>query len=139
MILTDTAPLIALIDKGQQQHKRCVEAYNTLNQPMLTTWCCLTEAMYFLCQLRGWNAQNILWEFVQRKALYLHHITDDERSRMQKLMKQYQDTPMDLADASLVATAESQNLHQIFTLDSDFLLYRLQGKNKFTIIPAMNQ
>jgi len=34
---------------------------------------------------------------------------------------------MDLADASLVATAETLGIRQIFTLDSDFYVYRLHG------------
>jgi hypothetical protein len=73
VILVDTAPLIALIDAGQgEAHHRCVDTYRTLSVPMLTTWCCFTEAMYFLYQLRGWSAQEILWKFVEREALYLH-------------------------------------------------------------------
>jgi len=44
---------------------------------------------------------------------------------MMTLMETYQDTPMDLADASLVATAESHSMRRIFTLDSHFYIYRL--------------
>jgi hypothetical protein len=50
-------------------------------------------------------------------------------------MKQYRDVPMDLADASLVAMAEVLNKRQIFTLDHDFYIYRLRGKQTFEIIP----
>ncbi len=97
MILVDTAPLIALIDAGQgDAHHRCVEAYQTITSPLLTTWCCFTEAMYFLYQLRGWFAQDILWQFVNRKALYLHSTGVEEQQRMRELMRQYQNVPMDL-------------------------------------------
>jgi uncharacterized protein len=34
---------------------------------------------------------------------------------------------MNLADASLVATAETLNQRQIFTLDRDFHIYRFRG------------
>jgi uncharacterized protein len=47
VILVDAGVLIALIDKGQAPHTRCKELYKSLNQPLLTTWACLTEAMYF--------------------------------------------------------------------------------------------
>ncbi len=61
MILIDTGPLIALIDKGQRKiHTQCVEKYKQLTVPLLTTWPCFTEAMYFLLELRGWSGQNIL-------------------------------------------------------------------------------
>ena len=47
---------------------------------------------------------------------------------MQILMDKYSDVPMSLADASLVATAETQNLRRVFTLDSDFRVYRVNDK-----------
>lgn len=50
-------------------------------------------------------------------------------------MKKYQDLPMDLADASLVATAETLRNRQIFTLDKDFYVYRLYDKQAFEVIP----
>ncbi len=136
MILVDTAPLIALIDAGQgEAHHRCVEAYQKMTTPLLTTWCCFTEAMYFLYQLRGWFAQDILWQFVERKAIYLHLSDIDEQQRMRELMRQYQDVPMDLADASLVSAAETLNINRIFSLDSDFYIYRFQGTKAFEVIP----
>ena len=49
-------------------------------------------------------------------------------------MEEYQDTPMDLADASLVATAESLGLAEIFTLDHHFQVYRLKGSRPFVIV-----
>ena len=44
------------------------------------------------------------------------------------------DTPMDLADASLVAVAESQDIPRIITLDSDFYVYRIKGKRMFEVL-----
>lgn len=54
---------------------------------------------------------------------------------MKVLMEKYSDTPMDLADASLVAAAESQGLHRIFTLDDDFRVYRIKGTTAFEVVP----
>jgi len=56
-------------------------------------------------------------------------------ARMRVLMQQYQDLPMDLADASLVAVAEERRLDRIFTLDSNFHVYRLAGGRTFIVIP----
>ncbi len=53
---------------------------------------------------------------------------------MYQLMEQYQDVPMDLADSSLVAAAEMLGIRRIFTLDSDFYIYRLHGKDAFDVI-----
>jgi hypothetical protein len=46
-------------------------------------------------------------------------------ARAFRLMVEYDDRPMDLADASLVAAAESLRTTKIFTIDRpDFLTYR---------------
>lgn len=42
---------------------------------------------------------------------------------------------MDLADASLVALAEASGLKQVFTLDTDFYVYRIADKDSFDVIP----
>lgn len=136
MILVDTGPLVALIDKGQGDvHVRCVEAYQQLTGSLLTTWPCFAEAMYFLSELRGWSGQSILWQFLDRKALHLHYANEAECQRIRVLMEKYQDVPMDLADASLVSAAENCNLRRIFTLDSDFYIYRLYDKDAFEVFP----
>ena len=55
---------------------------------------------------------------------------------MYKLMAKYQDCPMDLTDASLVALAEVRGLRDIFTLDHrDFSIYRIHGKQPFRVWP----
>ncbi|MDF5731266.1 MAG: ester cyclase [Rhizonema sp. PD38] len=52
-----------------------------------------------------------------------------------QMMRQYQDLPMDLADASLVSAAETLNISRIFSLDSDFYIYRFQRTKAFEVIP----
>lgn len=51
MILTDTGPLVALINRNDPNHIVCLAAAKRLPQgPLLTTWPCLTEAMHLLFQ-----------------------------------------------------------------------------------------
>lgn len=83
----------------------------------------------------GWHAQDALWRIVDAGDLLIHNITDAERTRMRVLMKQHRNMPMDLADASLVAVAESLDKRRIFTLDSDFHVYRAHNKEPFDILP----
>jgi predicted nucleic acid-binding protein len=106
---------------------------------MLTSWACLTEAMYLLGELRGWKGQLALWRYLEKGALVLHSHDDDVWRRVRELMEQYQDTPMDLADASLVALAEVTGLKRIFTLDSDFYVYKINGKDPFDVVPLDSQ
>jgi predicted nucleic acid-binding protein len=57
-------------------------------------------------------------------------------NRSARLMERYADTPMDLADATLVALAEETGQRKIFSLDSDFHIYRIRGRQRFEVVPA---
>lgn len=136
MILTDTGPLIALLDRRDSYHEICVGMLDTLPpEPMLTTWPCLTEAMHILGSIGGYRYQSVLWKLVKDGNLELHDLTPSETNKMKMLMKKYQDKPMDLADASLVALAESMKFRHIFTIDSDFLIYRLSDGSMLETVP----
>lgn len=133
--LVDTGPLVALVDKNQSAHQRCVKTYQLIAAPLVTTWPCLTEAMYFLEGLGGWQAQKVLWDFVERHGVEVHTPSAAEIKRMKALMAKYSDLPMDLADASLVVSAEALQLRRVFTLDSDFHVYRVNDREPFEVIP----
>jgi predicted nucleic acid-binding protein len=135
MILIDTGPLISICDRGQANHKHCVETYKALNDELITTLACLTEAMYLLGKFTGWQGQEALWRLIEITPVSVHKISADEMERMKILMKKYQDTPMDFADASLVVTAETLQTNCIFTLDSDFYVYRINDSESFEVMP----
>lgn len=67
--------------------------------------------------------------------MVIYDLDVEECRRMRILMEQYRDVPMDLADASLAVAAETLNMQRIFTLDSDFYVYRINGKQAFTVVP----
>ncbi|HXG65569.1 MAG TPA: PIN domain nuclease [Blastocatellia bacterium] len=136
MTLTDTGPLLALLDKDDSQHAVCVAALQRLAfGPMLTTWPCFTEAMYLLGEVGNYPYQAELWKLLKAGRLVLYDLTPSEVERMAALMEKYQDTPMDLADASLVVAAESRSMRRVFTLDSDFHIYRLMDGTALEVIP----
>jgi len=136
MILTDTGPLVALLDEDDPYHSPCAEVSKQLPaSPLLTSWPCFTEAMYLLGEVGGYRYQSELWRLQKDQRLVLHELVASEIERIAALMKKYQDKPMDLADASLVAVAESRALHRVFTLDSDFSIYRLVDGSSLEIIP----
>jgi predicted nucleic acid-binding protein len=54
---------------------------------------------------------------------------------MVELMETYRDRPMDLADASIVATAEHLGMRRLFALDRDFYIYRLVDGSALELVP----
>jgi len=90
--------------------------------------------MYLVHRLGGWPLQHNLWTYIKDDVLHLHLSDVVEQHRMRQLMEQYHDTPMDLADASLVVAAETRRLTRIFTLDNDFYVYRINDTRAFEVI-----
>lgn len=99
------------------------------------TQACFVEAMYFLGKLGGIGLQQRLWMLWESGRLVLHCPSESELRRMRELMDKYSDIPMDFADASIVAAAEVLGIKTLFSLDSDFHIYRLYGRESFTIVP----
>ena len=136
MILTDTGPIVALLDGDDQHHAACLAAARRLPaEPLLTTWPCFTEAMYFLGRGGGYHYQSLLWNLYRDGRIVLHQLTAAETARVAELMDQYRDAPMDLADASLVAVAESRSLRLAFTVDRQFYIYRLNDGSALDVVP----
>ncbi len=125
MILVDTGPLVALFDPRDWQHDRCVKALKRIREPVCTTVPVLTEAFHML-QPESLGSDR-LREFVEKGGLSVWLFDRPSLTRAFELMERYADHPMDLADASLVAAAESLGAHKVFTVDRrDFETYRIR-------------
>ena len=131
-VLVDAGPFVALIDRRDQNHARAVDALRGIVDPLVTVWPALVEAMYVL---ETWTEQAALWAMVESGPIQLAPLDDDDVPRLRKLMARYRDLPMDLADAALVHVAERDEYRRIFTLDRDFQVYRVAGRERLTIVP----
>lgn len=133
MILADTGPLVAILNRGDAFHRPCVAALHQLAPPLVTTWPVLTEA-FSLLEEAGRGAQEALIRLVCNGALVVHDVTNT--ARLLELLHKYADRPMDLADGSLVVLAEQLGVYRVFTLDrADFGVYRAHRRRAFDIVP----
>ena len=138
MILCDTAPLFSLVDKSQTRHQSVKIFIKNNPSTLITNWACFTEAMY-LCLMRGgWFMQNQLGQLLIQKIIKLYPIDEKDHPRLLFLMEKYKDRPMDLADATLVLTAEQIRINNILTFDSDFFFYRINDTQNFNVINLEN-
>lgn len=127
-VLIDTGPLIALFDKDDKYHLSVIEFIKDGNYNFVSTIAVLTEVMYML----DFNIEvqiNFL-EWVMKKGLIIHDINQNSIKRITELVNKYSDRPMDFADATLVTAAEERGINRIISIDSDFDIYRLNGKSK---------
>jgi predicted nucleic acid-binding protein len=125
MILVDTGPLVALFDRSDAEHDHCTRVLRSLREPLKTTIPVLTEAFYMLGPES--RESDRLREFIERRGLSIWFFDDSSLNRAFELMERYADHPMDFADASLVAAAESLVTRKVFTVDRrDFETYRVR-------------
>jgi uncharacterized protein len=135
MTLCDAGVLIGLADSREAKSSQCREAVRNASIPLVTTWPCITEAMHLLGRRKGsWAIQHKLARQLLNRFIVVYELSQKDCERLFTLMAQYQDRPMDLADASLVLAAEKTGERQILTLDSDFFFYRIDNRDSFDIL-----
>jgi predicted nucleic acid-binding protein len=124
-VLLDTGPLVSFLASGLRHHLWTVEQWKRLRPPLLTCEPVLTEAAFLLTR-EGRDADAV-FELLERKVIRIALSVQEEQADLRALMHRYRNRPMSLADACPVRLSEIHKSGEIFTLDSDFRIYRRHG------------
>lgn len=127
-ILIDAGPFIALFDADDNEHDSVRKFLARQKNVFISTLAVLTEVSHML----DFNvkAQKDFYEWVMHKGVIVADINQHDIPRIVELTSKYSDAPMDFADATLVITAEKTGIRKIISLDRDFNIYRLPGKEQ---------
>ena len=127
-ILIDAGPLIALFAANDKHHKGIRDFLKKNPYRFVSTLAVFTEVSHIL----GFSvkAQRDFYEWVMYKGVIISDINQNDMPRIVELTDKYADLPMDFADATLVITAEKANIREIISLDKDFDIYRLPGREQ---------
>jgi predicted nucleic acid-binding protein len=120
--LTDSGPLVALLNRRDAHHDWAREQFDHVPYPVWTCEGAIAEAAYLL-QADGLPAWGVV-QFLERETIAVRFDLESHLDRVLALMKKYSDTPMDFVDACLVAMTETKRDCRLITLDSDFQIYR---------------
>lgn len=129
--LLDSGALLAVLDRGDRWHSRCVECLREMRLPLATTSAVLTEVFHLLPA----HQADAVWGVLQSGGVTVLPIGDGDLPDVRALMDRYRDRPMDFADATLVHLARRENLQTILSVDDDFLVYRIEGRRQFLVYP----
>jgi predicted nucleic acid-binding protein len=133
--LIDTGAILALLDRTDRWHGTCVDAFQQLRLPLVTSEAVLTELFHLVGDSR--HEKDAAWTCQRSGAITLAGIEHSELPQMEALMSRYWDRPMDFADATLVYLAKRESLSTIFTTDrADFETYRIDGRRRFRLLPV---
>lgn len=128
--LLDTGVFVALLDRSERNHRRCVDLFSAFEGQLLTTEPVLTETVYLLGP--SVKAQRNGIDFILKGGAILVPQSIASLTRASALMKKYSDVPMDLADATLVVLAEETGILEVLTLDiRGFSAYRIKHRKAF--------
>jgi predicted nucleic acid-binding protein len=131
-VLVDTGPLVAFLNKRDRFHDWTAAQWNQIAAPMLTCEAVVSETCFLLSEIK--SGSNRVMQLIQRKILKISFHLEEHIDPVNKLLIKYQSVPMSLADACLVRMSELHSNSSVFTLDSDFNLYRKNGRQ---VIPSI--
>lgn len=131
-IIIDTGPLVAFLNRADAKHEWARNQVATLEPPFATCEAVLSEACLLLRHLRG--GPDGVVELVRRGLVAVSFRFEDEATAIGELIARFSSVPMSFADACLVRMAELQPRALVFTLDTDFRIYR---KNRRRVIPSL--
>jgi predicted nucleic acid-binding protein len=137
VIICDTGPLVAALNRKDADHVRCVELLERHTGPLLVPSPVLTEVCYFLESRVGPDGEAAFLAAVANGELQLVDLTSDDLHRMVELVRTYSDFPLGAVDASVMAVAERHACANIATLDRrHFSAVRLQHTKSLNLLPA---
>src|SRR5439155_927177 len=113
-------------------HRWAVERLAELQPPLYTCEAVLSEAQ-FLVEGFGGNPLVVL-DLVIRGTIEIDFALKEEIAAARELQRKYRNLPMSLADACLVRMTELHHQSRVFTTDSDFRIYRRNGRQ---LIPLL--
>jgi uncharacterized protein len=131
-VIVDTGPLVALLNRADTHHAWVVQQLRDIQPPMITCEAVLAEATYLTRAVPG--ARAALIEMLGEGFLSIGMALADHHSAILAMVRRYTDVPMSLADACLVRLAEIYPQSPVLTLDSDFVVYRKNGRQVIEVI-----
>ncbi|MGH6931377.1 MAG: PIN domain-containing protein [Dongiaceae bacterium] len=132
MVIADTGFWLALASRADRHHADAKTALAALRDPLITTWPVMTETCHLMSKHLGNVAQLRFLKSYADGSFVVFDLSQSHAARMQSLMKDYADLPMDLADASLVILAEHLGHGRILSTDRrDFRSYRWKNHLPF--------
>ncbi len=131
-LIPDTGVIVGLIYERDQWNEWARTQAANLPVPYLTCEAVITEVCYLLKDVLDGEQKAL--QMIELGVLQVNFSLSTEFGAVKALMKKYENVPMSLADACLVRISELIENSVVFTTDSDFHIYRKNGRQKISLI-----
>ncbi len=136
MLIVDAGPLYAAAATRDRNHRRSIELLTSAPRPLAVPALVVTEVAYLLGDRIGSHAEVAFARSLERGELLVEPVLDSDWRRIAELTEQYEDLPLGIVDASVVALAERRDLDTIATLDHrHFATVKPRHLAAFTLVP----
>jgi predicted nucleic acid-binding protein len=136
MLIVDAGPLYAAAATRDRNHRRSIELLSSAPRPLVVPALVVTEVAYLLGDRIGSHAEVAFARSLERGELLVEAVLDSDWPRIAELTEQYEDLPLGIVDASVVALAERRDLDTIATLDHrHFATVKPRHVAAFTLVP----
>jgi uncharacterized protein len=135
-VLLDASVVVALLDRSERYHERCVAAVQELERPLVTCEAVVAESCYLLRRLPA--AVDAILENVAGGVFQIPFQLSRTAGEVSRIIRKYRDVPADLADACLIYAAAQLGVGDILTLDHDFEIYRWGRSKPFRLLISLD-
>jgi uncharacterized protein len=129
-VIVDAGFLVALLDRRDGHHGWAIDEAARHARPWRTCESVLSEAFFLL----GPDGGPGLAALLERGSVLLPFRLNQEQGPVLGLMRKYANVPMSLADACLVRMTELLPEPIVLTTDTDFRIYRRNGRQ---VVPCV--
>jgi uncharacterized protein len=123
-VIVDASFLVTLLSRKDSHHRWAAGQALLSPPPWKTCEAALSEAFHLL----GPRGAPSLAELLRRTAVAPTFHLDAGIDAVLRLMRKYADVPMSFTDACLVRMSETLNESILLTTDTDFRIYRRNGR-----------
>jgi uncharacterized protein len=137
VMLWDTGPLYAALDRSDKHHTASAALMRGTAPPLLVPSPVVVEVCYHLQKRIGAQAEIAFLRSFQQGHLRQLAPEDDDFDRAVELVQQYQGFPLGIVDAYVMAMAERMRITTIASVDSrHFRAVRLRHCDGLELLPA---
>jgi predicted nucleic acid-binding protein len=133
-VLVDTSFLVAFLNRRDSDHRWATSQAAKSDFPWKTCEPVLSEAFYVL----GPHGGPRLIDLLNTRALICAFQIGESIKEVLDLFQKYADVPMSLADACLVRMTEILPDPVLLTTDTDFRIYRRNGRQTIPCVSPLD-
>ena len=136
-VLIDTGPMVALFSEDDEHHRRCSDALTALTPSPLHLLAGRSPKRPG-CSASGLIPSRSSSDSFDGGLFALLTLDVDDLPAIAAMMKRYESSGLQFADATLAHLAERENIRTVFTTDRrDFSIIRLKRNRTLKLLPEV--